>query len=108
MEDSEREASKPVAVALDRLTISAMPNPFNSSVTVTVEIPTDGHVTMSVYNLTGLVVRALVRDEAMNQGVPSMPWDGRDDRGIPVASGLHIFRANTRDYAAHNRIVLIR
>jgi hypothetical protein len=70
------------------------PNPFNPSTTIAFDIPqTDGtaqSVSLAIYNLRGRRVRTLVNSE-LEPGTHKIHWDGRDDRGESVASGIYLY-----------------
>jgi len=63
------------------------PNPFNSTVEIRYDLPEGRHVRMEVYDIMGELVKVLVdRDESAGYMVEL--WDGRDDRGEYVPSGV--------------------
>jgi len=64
------------------------PNPFNPKTQIQYELPSDGHVTLKVYNTLGQIVRTLV-DEVKPAGVHVVRWDGIDDGGREVASAIY-------------------
>lgn len=70
---------------------SPAPNPFNGSVTVRYGLPEAGPVTLTVYNAIGQPVRTLVGG-SRDAGLYAVIWDGRDDGGRPVASGVYLVR----------------
>ncbi len=64
------------------------PNPFNASTTIVYHLPGPGRVSLRVYGAQGQLVRELV--EAFQQGGQyRIPWDGRNEAGLPVASGVY-------------------
>jgi hypothetical protein len=67
------------------------PNPFNPSTTVAFEIPFPARVGLQVFNAAGACVRTLVAG-ARPAGSQDVEWDGRDDAGRPVASGVYFAR----------------
>jgi hypothetical protein len=69
--------------------LSGYPNPFNPATTLRYELPEAGQVTLVIYDVSGALVRRLVSGW---QGVGgySAAWDGRDEGGQPVASGLYL------------------
>ncbi len=67
------------------------PNPFNASATINFEIGTSGKATLTVYSVTGQKIRELVSDY-WSAGMHSVVWDGRNDRGEPVSSGVYLSR----------------
>jgi Tol biopolymer transport system component len=83
------------------------PNPFNPVTTIEFTIPEAGFAELSVYNIAGQKVRELVSSE-MTAGIHSAVWDGRDQQGNPVSSGVFISRLRTRDNVFSNRMILVR
>ncbi|MFC1539042.1 M56 family metallopeptidase [Candidatus Latescibacterota bacterium] len=65
------------------------PNPFNQNTTIEFSLPESGSVNLVIYNIMGQKVRELVSD-IMEPGVHSTVWDGRDEYGNEVASGMYI------------------
>ena len=75
------------------------PNPFNSSTEVRYELPTSGHVSLVIFNITGQTIRALVNEPKL-AGYHSILWDGRDQSGNEVASGIYIYCLSARSNEA--------
>ena len=83
------------------------PNPFNPETTITYDIAKAGTVRLSVYALTGQMVRMLVEGERP-AGSHSVVWDGRDDTGREVASGVYVCRMEVGTYSAVRKMVLMQ
>ena len=86
------------------------PNPFNASTVISFLIPfrlANEATRLSIYNLTGQLVRVLQSD-AQQAGEHTLSWDGRDDYGREVASGVYIYRLNVGEWAVHRRMLLLR
>ena len=89
------------------------PNPFNPSTTIkfTLPSPEDGGSTLptslKIYNVLGKVVRTLV-DEPMTPGVHHKIWDGRDDQGNQVASGIYFYRLRASEFQDSKKMVLMK
>jgi hypothetical protein len=83
------------------------PNPFNPSTEIAFEIPYDQRVTLTVYNLLGQPIRTLISD-VRSAGVHTVTWDGKDDKGFNMASGVYIYRLETKDVNLAGRAVLIK
>jgi hypothetical protein len=66
------------------------PNPFNPMTAIAFQIPAPGRVTLRVYSIRGALVRTLV-DQALPAGPYRAQWDGRDDRGATLASGVYVY-----------------
>ena len=76
----------PVPEAL-RLSVSAAPNPFNPATRLAYTLPAPGHVTLKIFNVRGQLVRTLIDGPVAGSGF--VMWDGTDDRGGAVASGVY-------------------
>ena len=88
---------KPIAEATELPTefslSNAYPNPFNPTTTIQYSIPADysGQVILNIYDIRGALVRTLV-DEQQNPGLYNTQWDGLDDSGKQVSSGLYLYQ----------------
>ncbi|MFC1552548.1 FlgD immunoglobulin-like domain containing protein [Candidatus Latescibacterota bacterium] len=89
------------------LLLSNYPNPFNPTTTIEFTLPEAGFAELSVYNIAGQKVRGLVSSE-MIAGVHSAVWDGRDQSGNLVSSGIFITRLKTMDNVKSNRMMLVK
>ncbi|NIO02227.1 MAG: T9SS type A sorting domain-containing protein [Candidatus Latescibacteria bacterium] len=76
------------------------PNPSNPGTTMTFTLPEKAQVNLSVYNMEGKLVRTLV-NESMDGGLKEITWDGRNNQGNPVGSGIYLYRLK-----AGNRILM--
>jgi hypothetical protein len=83
------------------------PNPFNPSTTIYYELPRPSEVKLEVYNLLGQNVRTLInaRQEA---GRHQIVWDGKNDFGSPVASGIYIYRFQAGAYSKIMKMILMK
>ena len=68
------------------------PNPFNPDTTIKYDLAESSDVTLQIYNVLGQVVRTLVASEAQNAGRYQIRWNGMDDRGVPVSSGVYFYQ----------------
>ncbi len=92
--------------------VSNYPNPFNPSTIVRVVLSDAAlfeseDVSLAVYRVDGSLVREL-HSGAVSGNDLSVPWDGTDRRGAPVASGVYLCRARAGRYAATGKLLLIR
>lgn len=86
----------------------AYPNPFNASVTLPFSMPwpaADAQVT--VYNLLGERVRALATGP-LEGGEHRVTWDGRDERGAAIASGVYVVRLRAGPWVLQRKVMLLR
>jgi hypothetical protein len=108
--DSGDIRSAPVAIELAPL-VAAMdqnsPNPFNPSTTVRYVVAEPGHVSIVVYSPDGRIVRTLV-DEHRTAGTWTVGWDGKDDAGRDVATGIYFYRMQTGKTSLSRKMVLIK
>jgi hypothetical protein len=82
-------------LAVDKTLLSApYPNPANPSVTIPFAIIESGHVKMDIYNVLGQRTRTLLNEERP-AGQWEVQWDGRNDQGVPVSSGVYIVHMTT-------------
>lgn len=89
------------------------PNPFNPTTTIRYTLPSvrDGEetlpTTLRIYNILGEVVRTLV-DEPKSAGVHYEIWDGKDDQGEQVASGVYFYRLRAGEFSETKKMVLLK
>jgi hypothetical protein len=83
------------------------PNPFNPVCNIEYALPRSSHITLSIYNILGQKVRMLV-DEYQSAGYKSIRWDGRDNQGREVTSGIYFYRIEAGDFVQAKRMVLIK
>ena len=86
------------------------PNPFNPSTTIMYAVPAQAAgqpLTLAVYDLLGQRVRHLDSESAL-PGTHRVVWDGRDDHGQEVASGVYIYQLRARNYTATRKMILSR
>jgi len=83
------------------------PNPFNPTTTICYDLPELTDVRIAVYNVVGQVVRTLV-DRQMSPGQHETVWDGRDDSGRPVSSGLYLYRMTAGDFSQSRKMLLLK
>jgi len=72
------------------------PNPFNPSTRIKFALPEAGRVQLRIYNDVGQLVRTLVHQE-LAQGWHELYWEGRNDRGQTVATGIYFYRITMQD-----------
>ncbi len=83
------------------------PNPFNPGTSIRYFLPGYAEVAVDIYNIVGRKVRNLV-DSPQTSGWHSVRWDGRDDLGVPLGSGLYICRLKADAGCLYGRILLVR
>lgn len=85
----------------------AFPNPFNPSTTISYQIPGAGRVRLRLYDMLGQLVTTLV-DREVAAGKHSVVWDGRNERGEFVATGVYLYRMEVASVVRTKKLVLAR
>ena len=83
------------------------PNPFNSQTVLPYFLPEPGPVRMEILTLTGQRVAVLSQGQ-QRAGYHRLSWDGRDDAGRPLASGVYLYRLVTTEGVLTRKLVLLR
>ena len=85
----------------------ASPNPFRGHTTLRFALPKATKVTLEIYDHTGRRVRTLVNTE-LAAGYHTATWNGTDDHGRKLSSGLYFYRMVTPEYHAVRKVLLVR
>ena len=83
------------------------PNPFNPSTTIEYGLASSELVSITLYNVRGQLVRTLV-NEHRAPGWYSVDWDGRDQRGNVVASGVYVSRMIAGSFVETKKLILLK
>jgi hypothetical protein len=84
------------------------PNPFNPSTTIYYDVPDGGgEISMKIYDVSGRLVRTLV-DGHEPGGTRSVDWNGMNDQGQPLASGIYFYRMTAPGFTEMRKMVLLR
>ncbi|MBI3872150.1 MAG: T9SS type A sorting domain-containing protein [candidate division Zixibacteria bacterium] len=83
------------------------PNPFNAGTTIRYSLTDPGRVNVTVFNILGQRVATLADDEQA-PGEYSVTWDGRDEQGTPVPSGMYFYRLTAGDQVQSKKMVLLK
>ena len=83
------------------------PNPFNVLTQIRYHLSKDGQVELTVYNLLGKKVKVLV-NERQSKGEKIVFWDGKDDFGEDVASGVYFYRLDTQNESDFGKMTLLK
>ena len=89
------------------LSISSYPNPFNPETTIRYTVPSKGRVSIEVYDAHGMRIATLV-DEEKAAGAYTQEWNGRDDEGHAVSSGVYFARMNHTSGTKSYKMVLLK
>jgi flagellar hook assembly protein FlgD len=83
------------------------PNPFNPTTQIRYQLPQPGEVSLTVYNALGQMVRELDRGYRPS-GHHQVIWDGTDERGRPVSSGVYVYRFVAEGQTYSRRMLLLK
>ena len=86
---------------------SNYPNPFNPETTIVYQIPKSSFVTIKIYNVIGKAVKTLVNTQK-NPGRYSVKWDGTNEFGQTVSSGLYIYHLQAGEFSAVKKMLFIK
>ena len=85
----------------------AYPNPFNPTTTLSFSVPTEGVVSLNIYDMTGRLVSTLV-DGNLEQGYHSIIWNGMDSNGHAVSSGMYIYSLKGEGVSITKKMVMMK
>ena len=92
--------------------LSNYPNPFNPETWIPYRLAEDAFVTLLIYDLSGQIIRTLEVGHRIAAAYESRSkavyWDGRNEFGEPVASGIYFYTLTTGDYSATRRMVILK
>ena len=76
--------------------LNNFPNPFNPTTTIRYQLPDNGAVNLSVYNIKGQKIKTIV-NEKLEQGLHQITWDGKNDKNQYVASGVYFYKLKVNE-----------
>ncbi len=95
--------SKPTSFSLSQ----NYPNPFNPETDISYALPTDCQVKLTIYNVAGQNVRTLV-DEQQTAGFKTIHWNGKDNEGKEVASGVYFYKIQAGVFTEARKMILMK
>jgi hypothetical protein len=102
-----REERKPENLPEKFVLHQNYPNPFNPSTKIEFSLSERARVRLEIYDITGRRVKRLL-DEELSSGHWSIVWDGEDDRGTKVASGVYFYRLIASQFTQTRKMVIIK
>ena len=103
----EEQAAAYNSRPLDYQLAQNWPNPFNGGTTIAFQVPQQGHLQLKVYDLLGQEVAVLV-DEIRDPGYFTTVWDGRDQQGRALASGVYFVALQAKQQQWIRKMLLVR
>jgi hypothetical protein len=102
--DTSSHPELPLSFELDQ----NYPNPFNPSTTIDYFIPEGESIQtrLKIYDLRGRLIRNLV-DTEKESGLYSIHWDGRDEQGQQVSSGVYLYRIDAGEFISTRKMVMV-
>ncbi len=91
----------------NHISLSNYPNPFNSSTNISFALPEAGHVRLDVYDIAGRLVSTLFNADA-DAGQQTVSWDGTDEAGRPVSSGIYFYTLRSGEISSSRRMLLLK
>ncbi len=85
----------------------AFPNPFNPSTTLSFSVKETAEVSLDIFNQKGQKVRSLL-NSTMSPGEHQIIWNGNDDNGRQVSSGLYFFRMKSGTYSSTRKMIMMK
>ena len=83
------------------------PNPFNMQTEIIYQVPDPVFVTLTIYNSMGQNVRTLI-SQKQDAGVYSIKWDGRNDLGAEMVSGIYLYKLSTTKFVDTKKLILLK
>ena len=83
------------------------PNPFNPSTMISFSVPSEGHVLVNIYDITGRLISTLV-DSNLSSGYHEVSWDGTDMFNSSVSAGLYIYSLQAEGVSLTRKMVLMK
>ncbi len=88
--------------------LSNYPNPFNPTTNISFSIPAANSVSLVIYNLKGQKVKSMLSDKEFTPGTHTVSWDGRDELGSHVSSGVYFYKLITPAKTLTNKMLLLK
>jgi hypothetical protein len=83
------------------------PNPFNPTTEIRFDVPENGYVLLSVHNMLGQKVKTL-KSEELQAGYHIVNWDGTNDLGSQMSSGMYFYSIQTSEFKATKKMLFLK
>jgi len=108
VEEDLTPVDDPVNLPANYRLYASYPNPFNPQTTIRFDLPEPAAVTVSIFDITGRLVRTIQQGESLAAGEHTVVWEGSDDHGQRVASGTYFCRLDAGDFRATERMMMVK
>lgn len=105
--DTIRIDSGPLLTPTEYTLSQNYPNPFNATTQINFYLPKKSSIKLAVFDIQGRLVKVLL-DQPLDIGAHIIPWHGKDNNGLPVSSGLYIYRLSTETFNQSRKMILLR
>lgn len=103
LDSAQHDSSLPKRFALH----ANYPNLFNPSTTIKFDLPEDGDVELTIYDVLGHQIRRLA-DQRMKAGYHAEAWDGKNDDGFRISSGIYFYRLQTKRFVKVRKLIFLQ
>ena len=83
------------------------PNPFNPITSLRYDLPEDGLVNITIYDMMGRIVKTLV-NVSQTAGFKSVQWNATNDKNEPVSAGLYLYTIQAGEFRQTKKMVLLK
>ena len=83
------------------------PNPFNPVTSLRYDLPEDGLVNITIYDMMGRIVKTLINTK-QSSGYKSVQWNATDNLGQPVSAGVYLYSIETKDFRQTKKMILLK
>ena len=94
-------------ISIDSNLLDNYPNPFNSTTHISFSLHKDSYVTLSIYNVKGKVVKTILNEQKL-AGDYNIIWDGKDNFGTSVSSGIYFYSIRVGKYSSSKKMLLVK
>jgi len=101
--DDAEVSALPTAFALQQ----NYPNPFNPATVIRFQLPVSSKVRLAIYSIAGQLVRTMV-DRSSAAGAHSVAWNGRNERGHAVSSGVYVYKLEAGEFVETRKMSFVR
>ncbi|MFH0735935.1 MAG: T9SS type A sorting domain-containing protein, partial [bacterium] len=84
------------------------PNPFNPTTQIRFNLPEASVVSLAVYNVLGQKINTLINNKEFNSGSFNVTWNGQNDFGMTVPSGVYFYRIETPNFVETKKMMMLK